>query len=62
MIPWCYCNFGKLFINTKILTKSLTSPQIQNIYRKEVFIPAAAAVRLIQEDRGITVKKARELC
>jgi len=51
----------KLFIDTKILTKSLTSPQTPMEYLQEVLIPEVA-VRLIQEDnRGITVEEAREI-
>ena len=51
----------KLFIDTKILTKSLTSLQTPMEYLQEVLIPEVA-VRLIQEDnRGITVEKAREI-
>ncbi|CAB4401839.1 unnamed protein product [Rhizophagus irregularis] len=38
----------KLFIDTKILTKSLTIPQIPMEYLQEVLIPEAA-VRLIQK-------------
>ncbi|CAB5352860.1 unnamed protein product [Rhizophagus irregularis] len=50
----------KLFIDTKILTKSLTIPQTPMEYLQEVLIPEAA-VRLIQEDKDITAEKAREI-
>ena len=54
----------KLFIDTKILTKSLTSPQTPMEYLQKVLIPEVA-VRLIQEDNrgitGITVEEAREI-
>ncbi|CAB5369155.1 unnamed protein product [Rhizophagus irregularis] len=51
----------KLFIDTKILTKSLTIPQTPMEYLQEVLIPEAA-VRLIQEDKDITAEKAVKLC
>ena len=51
----------KLFIDTKILTKSLTSPQIPMKYLQKVLI-SEAVVKLIQEDnRGITIENAREI-
>ncbi|UZO27839.1 uncharacterized protein OCT59_020026 [Rhizophagus irregularis] len=50
----------KLFIDTKILTKSLTIPQTPMEYLQEVLIPEAA-VRLIQEDKDITAEKTREI-
>ncbi|CAB4419324.1 unnamed protein product [Rhizophagus irregularis] len=51
----------RLFIDTKILTKSLASPQTPMEYLQEVLIPEAA-VRLIQEDyKGIQIENAREI-
>ncbi|CAB4427565.1 unnamed protein product [Rhizophagus irregularis] len=47
-------------IITKILTKSLTIPQIPMEYLQEVLI-SEAAVRLIQEDKDITAEKACEI-
>jgi hypothetical protein len=45
----------QLFINTKILTRSLISPQTPIRYLQEVFVPEAT-VRLIQEDcQGIQI-------
>ncbi|CAG8752085.1 protein FAR1-RELATED SEQUENCE 5 [Rhizophagus irregularis DAOM 181602=DAOM 197198] len=50
-----------LFIDTKILTKSLASPQTPMEYLQEVLIPEAA-VRLIQEDyKGIQIENVREI-
>ncbi|GBC10959.2 hypothetical protein RIR_jg3899.t1 [Rhizophagus irregularis DAOM 181602=DAOM 197198] len=51
----------KLFIDTKILTKSLTIPQTPMEYLQEVLIPEAA-VRFIQEDKDITAEKVVKLC
>ncbi len=49
----------RLFIDTKILTKSLVSPQTPMEYLQEVLVPEAA-VRLIQEDyQGIQIENAR---
>ncbi|RGB27398.1 hypothetical protein C1646_674009 [Rhizophagus diaphanus] len=51
----------RLFIDTKILTKSLASPQTLIEYLQEVLIPKAA-VRLIQEDyKRIQVENTREI-
>ena len=51
----------RLFIDTKILTKSLATPQTPMQYLQEVLIPEVA-VRLIQEDNeGITIEKAHEI-
>jgi len=48
----------RLFIDTKILTKSLVSPQTPMEYLQEVLVPEAA-VRLIQKDyQGIQIENA----
>jgi hypothetical protein len=51
----------RLFIDTKILTKSLATPQTPMQYLQDVLIPEVA-VRLIKEDnRDITIERAREI-
>jgi len=51
----------RLFIDTKILTKSLATPQTPMQYLQDVLIPEVA-VRLIKEDnRGITIERAHEI-